>query len=156
MPRKELKYPRQIAEWLDEWGEALETPASMILIGSGGLLWHAFEKGTEEPLPENSMDVDPVTEDESVARLAYDAMIGSEFELEHGWHVNLMPKAVLRELPHGWESRAATKKYGHLSVTVPAPVDLLASKIRRGEPRDLKHADWAVKIGLVDQEEAGK
>ncbi len=70
--------------------------------------------------------------------------------------MNLMPKAVLRELSDGWESRAATKEYGHLSVTVPAPADLMASKIRRGEPRDLKHADWAVTIGLISQEEAGK
>ena len=149
MPRRELKHPRQIIDWLKEWGAALPVPASLTLIGSGGLLWHAAERNITEPLPENSMDVDPVTEDEAVAQLGYDAMIGSEFELTHGWHVNLMPKAVLRELPAGWEHRARQGRYGVLSVIVPAPADLLAPKLRRGEPRDLKHAAWARKVGLV-------
>ena len=149
MPRRELKHPQQIHDWLVEWGQTLEQPASLILIGSGGLLWHAFERGITAPLPENSMDVDPITNDETVARLGYDAMIGSEFEQQHGWHVNLMPQEVLRELPVGWELRAQRKTYGHLSVVVPAPADLLAPKLKRGEPRDLKHAAWARTVGLV-------
>jgi hypothetical protein len=149
MPRRELKQPQQITDWLSDWGRRLSRPASLILIGSGGLLWHAAERGIRTPLPENSMDVDPITEDEEVARLGYDAMIGSEFELEHGWHVNLMPKAVLRELPAGWESRASRKTYGHLTVLVPSPPDLLAPKLKRAEPRDLKHAEWARAVGLI-------
>jgi len=76
-------------------------------------------------------------------------MIGSEFELEHGWHVNLMPKAVLHELPNGWEARASRKTYGRLTVIVPSAEDLLVPKHRRGEARDLKHAQWARKVGLV-------
>jgi hypothetical protein len=149
MPRRELKHPHQVVDWLNEWGSALQRPASLILIGSGGLLWHAFERGVDVPLPENSMDVDPITEDEEVARLGYEAMIGSEFELEHGWHVNLMPKAVLRELPSDWETRASRKTYVRLAVVVPAPQDLLAPKLKRGEPRDLKHAVWARSVGLI-------
>lgn len=127
----------------------MANPGSLILIGSAGLLWHAWQKGIGEPLPENSMDADPVTDDEEVALLAYDAMIGSEFELTHGWHVNLMPKAVLRELPAGWEERAAKKQYARLAVTVPAAEDLLAPKLRRGEPRDHAHAEWAYRLGMV-------
>jgi len=96
------------------------------------------------------MDVDPITEDEAVARLGYDAMIGSEFELKHGWHVNLMPREILNELPEGWETRVKRKSYGHLTVVVPSPKDLLAPKLRRGEPRDLKHAQWARTIGLAE------
>lgn len=57
----------------------------MILIGSGALLWHAAQHGITESLPENSMDVDPITDSEEVARLCYEALIGSEFELKHGW-----------------------------------------------------------------------
>jgi hypothetical protein len=95
------------------------------------------------------MDVDRITYDEEVAMLAYDAMIGSEFELTHGWHVNLMPGAVLRELPEGWRSRAGEKAYAHLRVIVPAPEDLLAPKLRRGEPRDHAHAEWAYRIGIA-------
>ena len=95
------------------------------------------------------MDVDPVTEDEAVARLGYDAVIGSEFELKHGWHVNLMPVAALDGLPKGWETRANRKTYGRLTVVVPSAKDLLAPKLRRGEPRDLKHAEWASTVGLV-------
>lgn len=132
MPRRELARPRQVVEWLEEWGRALSSDGSLVLIGSGGLLWHAHEKGIEIPLPERSMDVDPVTEDEAVARLGYDAQIGSEFELDHGWHVNLMPVEALRELPAGWEGRATRKAYGRLTVTVPAPEDLLAPKLRWG------------------------
>jgi hypothetical protein len=44
------------------------------LIGSGALLWHAAQWGVEESLPENSVDVDPVTEGEEVALLGYEAM----------------------------------------------------------------------------------
>lgn len=143
MPLRELKYPDQIESWLRTWGAALSSPGEMILIGSGALLWHAFQLGTEQPLPENSMDVDPITENEEIAILAYDAMIGSEFEKQHGWHVNLMPRDVLREFLPDWESRAQSATYGHLTVTVPSVSDLLVSKLKRAEPRDIKHAQWA-------------
>jgi hypothetical protein len=56
---------------------------------------------------------------------------------------------VLRELPGDWESRASRKTYGRLSVVVPAPRDLLAPKLKRAEPRDLKHAEWARRVGLI-------
>jgi len=96
------------------------------------------------------MDVDPITNDESVAILAYEALIGSQFEKENGWHVNLMPSAVLRELPEGWEARASQATYGRLTVTIPSPPDLIAPKLRRGEPRDLKHAAWAKEWKLIE------
>ncbi|MCI0534934.1 MAG: hypothetical protein L0Z50_06885, partial [Verrucomicrobiales bacterium] len=73
MPRRELKHPYQVEDWLDELSQQLTKPARMILIGSGALLWHAFQRGITEPLPENSMDVDPVTDSDEVARLCYDA-----------------------------------------------------------------------------------
>ena len=41
----------------------------MILIGSGALLWQASQRGITEPLPENSMDVDPITDSDEIARL---------------------------------------------------------------------------------------
>ena len=150
MPRRELKDARQVADWLAELGRQLNQPAQMILIGSGALLWHAFQRGITEPLPESSMDVDPVTDSDEVARLCYDALIGSEFEQRHGWHVNLMPGSVLRELPSDWEARAASVSYGQLKVTVPSPIDLLAPKLRRNEPRDRAHHAWAKRIGLLD------
>jgi hypothetical protein len=55
MPRRELKDPRQVEDWLVEISQQLTQPAEMILIGSGGLLWHAFQRGIAQPLPENSM-----------------------------------------------------------------------------------------------------
>jgi len=146
MPRKELKYPRQIETWLKDWGEQLKEPGSLVLIGSGGLLWHAAQRGLETMLPENSMDVDPVTTSQAVALLGYEAMIGSEFEKEHGWHVNLMPAVVLQEMREGWEKRASKKIYGLLEVTVPAVEDLLVPKLKRGEPRDILHASWAKQL----------
>jgi len=146
MPRKELKYPRQIEAWLEDWGKRLKEPGSLVLIGSGGLLWHAAHRGLDTPLPENSMDVDPVTSSQAVALLCYEALIGSEFEKEHGWHVNLMPAVVLKEMRDGWEKRASTKTYGLLVVTVPAIEDLLEPKLKRGEPRDILHAAWARKL----------
>jgi len=118
----------------------------MILIGSGALLWHAWQQGLDLPMPENSMDVDPITENEEIALLGYDALIGSDFEREHGWHVNLMPHAVLREFPADWQVRAKTKTYGLLTVVVPSVGDLLIPKLKRGEPRDIKHAEWAKQI----------
>jgi hypothetical protein len=92
MPRRELKHPSKFEAWLEEWGTLLAEPGSLILIGSGGLLWHAAQRGLDIPLPENSMDVDPVTQSDAIALLGYEAMIGSEFERRHGWHVNLMPR----------------------------------------------------------------
>ena len=149
MPRRELKHPHQVEDWLVELSPQLTQPGRMILIGSGALLWHAFQRGITEPLSENSMDVDPITDSDEVARLCYDALIGSEFELQHGWHVNLMPELVLREFPADWEKRAASREYGRLTVVVPSVVDLLIPKRKRNEPRDREHAAWAERLGLL-------
>ena len=149
MPRRELKDPHQVEDWLLELSRQLTQPARMTLIGSGALLWHAFQRGITEPLPENSMDVDPITDSDEVARLCYDALIGSEFEEKHGWHVNLMPELVLREFPSDWETRSASRTYGLLTVVVPSPPDLLVSKRKRNEPRDRAHAAWAERTGLL-------
>lgn len=148
-PRKELRNPRQVVDWLEDWGRRLSQPGALILIGPDGLLWHAAQRGLDTPLPENSMAVDPVTNDDAVAELAYEALIGSDFELQHGWHVNLMPQAVLRELLSGWESRSLHATYGRLRVEVPAVTDPLHPKLQRGEPRYLAHAQWAKEIGLL-------
>src|SRR5689334_23321414 len=120
MPRRELKDPHQVEDWMIELSRQLTQPGRMILIGSGALLWHAFQRGISEPLPENSMDVDPITDSDEIARLCYEALIGSEFEQKHGWHVNLMPDSVLREFPADWQTRAVSKNYGALAVLVPA------------------------------------
>ncbi|MCX7869652.1 MAG: hypothetical protein N2322_06845 [Terrimicrobiaceae bacterium] len=152
MPARELSHGRQIEAWLEDWGSRVSQPCALTLIGSGGLLWHAARREIESSPPENSMAVDPVTEEEAVAELAYEAMIGSDFELRHGWHVNLMPLAALDLLPAGWEARASKHRYGQLSVSVPAPADLLAPKLKRNEPRDRRHYQWAVQNGLVSSE----
>ena len=149
MPRRELRNGRQVAEWLEGLGASLSAPGDMILIGSAALLWHADHRGVESELPDPSMDVDPVTESEEVARHCYEALIGSEFERIHGWHVNLMPGTILRELPSGWEQRATVELVGKLKLTVPAPADLLAPKLRRNEARDRAHAAWAEQAGLL-------
>ena len=121
----------------------------MTLIGSAALLWHAADRGLDVPLPENSMDVDPVTDSEALAWMCYDALIGSEFERTHGWHVNLLPTSVLNQLPVDWQARAACRTYGRLSLIVPAPADLLEPKLRRNEPRDRAHAEWAKQLGIA-------
>jgi len=149
VPRRELKYPSQVEHWLVDWGRKLKAPGKMILIGSGGLLWHAAQRGIEAPLPENSMDVDPITLDDDVAELCYEAHIGSRFEVENGWHINLMPRDALDGLPPDWISRFSQKAYGLLVVEVPAPADLLTPKLKRGERRDLAHHQWALYHGLV-------
>ena len=149
MPRRELQYPHQVTDWLAEWGRKLSEPASMTLIGSAGLLWHVARIGRDDPLPENSMDVDPITDSEAIAELAYDALIGSEFEKRHGWHVNLMPRMALDALPQGWEERVFSAGYEHLAVIVPSPADLLAPKLARNEPRDQQHAAFAHAVGLT-------
>jgi S-formylglutathione hydrolase FrmB len=151
MPRRELKHPAQIEEWLIGWGQKLKAPGKMILIGSGALLWHAAQRGIETPLPENSMDVDPITHDDEVAELCYEGHIGSPFERENGWHINLMPDGALDGLPLDWENRSTRKSYNLLTVEVPAPEDLLAPKTKRGEPRDLAHHQWAVYNGLISR-----
>ncbi|MEO7318390.1 MAG: hypothetical protein ABIZ56_05325 [Chthoniobacteraceae bacterium] len=149
MPRRELKHPHQVIDWLHAWGARLGESGSMTLIGSAGLLWHIARIGRDDPLPENSMDVDPVTDSAAVAELAYDALIGSDFERVHGWHVNLMPRMALDGLPPGWQERSFTATYGNLTVVVPSPADLLAPKLQRNEPRDQQHASLARQIGLI-------
>jgi hypothetical protein len=57
-----------------------------------------------------------------------------------------MPMAVLSEMPADWESRASRKIYGKLSVTVPSVNDLLVPKLKRAEPRDKLHAEWAKQL----------
>ncbi len=121
----------------------------MTLIGSAALLWHAADRGFDTPLPENSMDADPVTDSDALAWMCYDAIIGSEFEREHGWHVNLLPAVVLEELPTDWPTRASNRVYDRLTVVVPSPADLLVPKLRRNEPRDRAHAAWAASLGLT-------
>src|SRR5271163_301970 len=103
MPERRLKSPDQIEKWLISLGGSLSQSGSLILIGSGGLLWHAGQKSVTVPLPENSMDVDPITESDEVAMTLYDAGIGSDFERTHGWHLNPMPKTALNELPSDWK-----------------------------------------------------
>lgn len=150
MPRRELKHGKQVADWLAEVGASLKASGNITLIGSAALLWHAHDRGITVELPEASMDVDPVTDSDEVAMLCYEALIGSEFERTHGWHVNLMPDSVLRELPSGWEQRGVRRQIGKLQLLVPAPADLLAPKLKRNEPRDRAHADWAKRVGLLD------
>src|ERR1043165_3183044 len=143
MPRRELKNRKQEANWLAE-------PMSVMLPDAfKALLWHTHDRGLNAELPEASMDVDPVTDSDEVAAHCYEALIGSEFERTHGWHVNLMPNTVLRELPGGWEARAVIRPIGRLRLTAPAPADLLAPKLKRNEPRDRAHADWARRVGLL-------
>lgn len=149
MPRRELKSGKQVADWLTELGESLKSPGNMTLIGSAALLWHAHDRGIPDELPEASMDVDPVTDSDEVAVHCYEALIGSEFERVHGWHVNLMPESVLRELPVEWHTRAARRQIGRLQLLVPAPADLLVPKLKRNEPRDRAHAEWARRVGLL-------
>jgi hypothetical protein len=150
MPRRELKNGKQVADWLAEIGSQLKSPGNMTLIGSAALLWHAHERGITTELLEASMDVDPVTDSDEVAMHCYEALIGSEFERTHGWHVNLMPESVLQELPAGWKQSATQKQIGRLNLTVPATADLLAPKLKRNEPRDRAHAEWAKRVGLLD------
>ena len=150
MPRRELKSGKQVADWLAGLGASLKAPGNLTLIGSAALLWHAHDRGTTTELPDASMNVDPVTDSDEVAMLCYEALIGSEFERTHGWHVNLMPETVLNELPAGWKQRATQKQIGKLNLLVPAPADLLAPKLKRNEPRDRAHAEWAKRVGLLD------
>jgi hypothetical protein len=149
MPRRELKSGKQVADWLAELGASLKATGNLTLIGSAALLWHAHERGITIELPDASMDVDPVTDSDEVAMLCYEALIGSEFERTHGWHVNLMPETVLNELPDGWQPRAVRRQIGRLNLLVPAPADLLAPKLKRNEPRDRAHAEWAKRVGLL-------
>jgi hypothetical protein len=146
MPRRELNRPEQIENWLTTMGSVLMEEGEMILIGSGALLWHAFQLGVNTHLPENSMDADPITESDCVAEICYDQMIQSEFEQKEGWHVNLMPKTALREFPNDWETRASQKRYGKLMVTVPSIEDIMIPKRRRGEARDWKHDTYATEL----------
>jgi hypothetical protein len=150
MPRRELKSGKQVADWLAGLSASLKAPGNLTLIGSAALLWHAYDRGIAAELPDASMDVDPVTDSDEVAMLCYEALIGSEFERTHGWHVNLMPETVLNELPVGWKQRATQKQIERLNLIIPAPADLLAPKLKRNEPRDRAHAEWAKRVGLLD------
>ena len=96
------------------------------------------------------MDVDPITSDEALAVLCYDAIIGSDFEKAHGWHVNLMPDMALDHFAKGWRDRSHTATYGQLRVIVPAIHDLFVPKLKRGEPRDRRQYEYAKNLGLID------
>ena len=148
--RKELDHPAQIREWLEGWSSLITEPAMMVLIGSGAILLHAHLRGSNEPLHSKSHDVDSVTDSEKVAELCYEAIVGSDFEFKHGWHVNIMPNQVLDTLPAGWESRAQKVAFGNLCVVLPSMNDLLKPKLARGEPRDFEHARYALGLNLCE------
>lgn len=59
MPRRELKNGKQVADWTAELAASLTSTAEMIIIGSGALLWHAFDRGLTAELPEASMELIP-------------------------------------------------------------------------------------------------
>jgi hypothetical protein len=149
MPRLELKNGKQVAGWLAGLGANLKTPGNMTLVGSAALLCHAQERGLQAELPGASMDVGPVTDSDEIAAHCYEALIGSEFERRHGWHINLMPETVLQGLPAGWEQRATIRQIERLRLTIPSAADLLAPKLRRNEPRDRAHEEWAKRIGSL-------
>jgi len=151
MPRRELKNGRQVHDWINSVAHRISQPANLTLIGSAALLWHAHDRGINTELPEASMDIDPLTDSDEVARICFEGLIGSEFEKEHGFHINLMPDAVLNEFPPDWQQRAVVRQIGLLKLTVPSAEDLLAPKLKRHDPRDMKHAQWAKDIGLVAQ-----
>jgi hypothetical protein len=100
------------------------------------------------------MDVDSITQDDEVAELCYEGHIGSPFENEHGWHINLMPQEALERMPSDWLSRISRKEYGLLKLEVPAPSDLIVPKLSRGERRDLAHHQWALYNGLISNDAA--
>lgn len=148
-PLDGLRSSRQVKDWLLEWGRDIDH-SKMILIGSAALLCQASRiLGHEVELPENSMDVDVVTDDDKVAALGYASIIGSPFEKSHGFHVNLMPNEALLTLPQEWESRSSTEKYGGLSVVIPSIADILAAKMKVGRPRDYQQYAWAKELGLL-------
>ena len=140
-PRRELAHGNQVQGWLLEASRRITLPAEIVLIGFAGLLWHAARRGVTAPAPDRSMDIDPA--------FATECLIGSDFERTHGFHINAMPREALLGLAAGWETRAAREALGILSVVVPSPADLLVPKLRRGEPQDIRHRDWAEKVGLL-------
>src|SRR5437016_1370726 len=147
MPRRELKSGQQVGDWLAEVAQRLTQPGNITLIGSAALLWHAHDRGIVTELPEASMDIDPLTDSDEIASICYEALIGSEFERSHGFHINLMPDTVLNELPQGWRERCVVRQIGLLTVMVPGTEDLLAPKLKRGDSRDIKQAEWAKEVG---------
>ncbi len=95
------------------------------------------------------MDVDPIVDGDELAWLCYDACIGSDFEKQHGWHVNIMPHVALEAFPADWASRAFKQTMGHLELVLPSVEDLLVPKLKRGECRDMLHKQYALEQGLL-------
>jgi hypothetical protein len=75
MPRRELRSGEQVTEWLSSLGSILREPGNLILIGSAALLWHAQDRRLPNELPDASMDVDPITDSDEIARHCYDCLI---------------------------------------------------------------------------------
>ena len=155
MPRRELKCGKQVADWLTELGASLKAPGNLTLIGSAALLWHAQDRGIAAELPEASMDVDPVTDSDEVAMRCYEALIGSEFERIHGWHVNLMPPTVLQGLPAGWEQRATQKQIGK-PLSVPDGFVSNAAFSLDGKLIAAASSDGLVRLWDFEAEHAGR
>jgi hypothetical protein len=101
------------------------------------------------PLPSKSNDVDPISSSDEVVEMCYAAMVGSTFDQENGWHINLMPETAMQSFPVGWADRAFRKTYGKLTVIVPSADDVLVPKLLRRESRDLAQAQWALEIGIL-------
>ncbi len=114
--KRELRSSSQIKHWLEVWGSELHEPAQLVLIGSGALLLHAAIRSHEVPLRSSSSDVDFTSGSDLVLERGYDSGVGSAFEGEHGWHINVMPNSALEGLFDWYNLQEYCKLWGAMCM----------------------------------------
>ena len=128
----------------------------VLIIGSQAILG-SYD---EAQLPERAtlsdeVEIAPITDDEdfTLATLI-DAELGewSQFHEDHGFYVQGV-NVTTAVLPNGWEARTvqvAPDGPGGASARCLDPHDLCASKLVRGEGKDLEFVGALVEAGLID------
>ena len=105
--------------------------------------------------PENARDweagqIDGIEASEEINALFGE---GSDFHRTHGFYIDGVDENTAR-LPRDWLDRAHTLKIDlednkTITAIAPEPADLIAAKLTRGEPKDVKFASLCLHQGLA-------
>lgn len=128
----------QSLEHLARSAQALAQSKMVIVLGSSSVLVSFPELG-EEGLLDNTFDADLLLEpvNKGISDFLTEAIgQGSLFEMERGYHADILHPSIVETLPPGWGERLVSVN-GLENVFALDPVDLAVVKVVMGREKDL-------------------
>jgi len=126
-------------------------PQNCVILGTMALLPVLGDKDT---WLRQSIDIDLVTAKGFVSPRQSNLFqrklgLASEFEMEHGFYVHIVPPKYISDLPHGWKERAIQVPVGESAAYCLSPLDVAFNKLLAGRPKDFAYLEEMVKQGIV-------